>query len=241
MSRLASQNSAVGKIHHQALKNFDSNGLRTRLETRLRRASGHLMMEFNDDLIERVIAYSELLLEWNQTFNLTAVRTLEGIVDKHFLDCFAINHLVQGKRIIDIGSGAGFPGIPIALARPDSEVVLLDSKGKKVQFLRHAVAKLKIDNAKVVHDRVQNVSSGSNYDTALVRSLGSVSTIAQLALPVIARDGCVIAMKGKLPNEEIAAIGTPCLTDIRKVFVPGLDLERHCVILKHPSARRNPE
>lgn len=235
MPQLAAQMNSSDEMHQQISRNSIGENLHARLATRLQSSSDQLMMEFNDDLIKRVIAYSELLMEWNKTFNLTAVRTLEGIVDKHFLDCFAINHLVQGNRIIDIGSGAGFPGIPVALVRPDAQVVLLDSKGKKVQFLRHAVASLKITNVKVVHDRIQNVRHELNYDTALVRGLGSLSAIAEFALPVISRDGRIVAMKGKLPNKEISAIRTPCQVDVRQIFVPGLDIERHCVILKHSS------
>ena len=235
MLRSAAQMNTCDETHQQVSKNSIDENLHARLATRLQSSSDQLMMEFNDDLIERVIAYSELLMEWNKTINLTAVRTLEGIVDKHFLDCFAINHLVQGNRIIDIGSGAGFPGIPVALARPNAQVVLLDSKAKKVQFLRHAVASLKINNVKVVHDRIQNFARELKYDTALVRGLGSLSAIAQFALPVISRDGRIVAMKGKLPNEEICAIRTPCQVDVKQIFVPGLDIERHCVILKHSS------
>lgn len=235
MSLSPPQGQAFSEVHQQASSGLEKDELRARLAVRLRRASDQLRLELTDALIKRVIVYSELLAEWNQAFNLTAVRTLEGIVDKHFLDCFAISHLVQGSRIIDIGSGAGFPGIPVALARPDAQVILLDSKGKRVQFLRHAVASLRIANVEVVHDRIENVSRQSNYDTALVRGVGSLSAIAKFAMPVIAPDGRVIAMKGKYPGAEIAAIQTPCRIEVREVSVPGIEAERHCVILKHVS------
>ena len=207
---------------------------RVTMATRLRQASSLMSLDLTEEQIECAIAYSELLLRWNLRMNLTAIRTLESVVIKHFLDSLAIVEHIQGQRIIDIGSGAGFPGIAVALVRPKFQVVLLDAKGKKVQFLRHAIAKFGFANVEVVHQRIQSYSPRVGFDTALVRSLGSLSAIAEFALPVLSKSGRVIAMKGKSPEAELASLKTPCRVEVKKVDVPCLDSDRHCVILKHP-------
>ncbi len=209
--------------------------LRARMASRIQTASKRMMVDLPDKQIERAIAYSELLLKWNQTSNLTAIRNLEDIVDKHILDCLAIVNHVQGSKIIDLGSGAGFPGIALALARPDWKVMLVDSKAKKIQFLRHAVACLGFVNVQVLHQRIQDIATGELFDTAVARSLGSLKAIADLAWPLIASDGRIIAMKGQLPVAEIAALESPCRLTVRKLNVPFLDSERHCIILRSVS------
>ncbi len=203
---------------------------------RLDDASVRMGVCLSGEQIRCAIRYAELLLKWNQSFNITAIRTLEGIVNKHFLDSLSIVSHVLGRRVIDLGSGAGFPGIPVALAKRHSEVVLLDAKAKKVEFLRHAVSTLGIANVRVVHERIQNMAPGANYDTVLVRALGSLAAIAELAMPIVSAGGRVIAMKGKYPAEEIAALNTPCLVTVEKVTVPYLEGERHAVVLTHPQS-----
>ena len=207
---------------------------RVAMANRLRQASSLMSLDLTEGQIECAIAYSELLLRWNLRMNLTAIRTLESVVIKHFLDSLAIVEHIQGQRIIDIGSGAGFPGIAVALVRPNFQVVLLDAKGKKVQFLRHAIAKFGFDNVEVVHQRIQNYSTRGSFDTALARSLGSLSAIAEFALPLISKGGRVIAMKGRKPEAELAALKIPCRVEVKKIDVPYLDSDRHCIILKHP-------
>ena len=208
--------------------------LRVVLAKRLKVASNTMMLELTDDQVEQALAYSELLLKWNRTSNLTAIRTLEGIVDKHFLDSLAIVGQVRGTTVIDLGSGSGFPGIAIALVKPQTRMILLDAKQKKVQFLRHAVATLGFTNVSVVHQRIQQLATDAIYDTIVARSLGSVAAIAELAMPLLAPGGRVIAMKGKRPTEEIAALKTPCRVSVKKLKVPFVEGERHAVILEHP-------
>lgn len=234
MVRSAELSEASERLAQQGWEEACGNDARVTMANRLRQASSMMSLDLTDGQIECAIAYSELLLRWNLRMNLTAIRTLEGVVIKHFLDSLAIVEHVRGQRIIDIGSGAGFPGIAVALVRPNFQIVLLDGKGKKVQFLRHAIAKFGFDNVEVVHQRIQNYSTRGGFDTALVRSLGSLSAIAEFALPVLSKSGRVIAMKGKRPETELAALKTPCRVEVKKVDVPYLDSDRHCVILKHP-------
>lgn len=234
MVRSAELSETSEQLAQKELEETCGSDMRVTLANRLRQASSLMSLDLTDGQIECAIGYSELLLRWNLRMNLTAIRTLEGVVIKHFLDSLAIVEHIHGQRIIDIGSGAGFPGIAAALVRPNSQVVLLDAKGKKVQFLLHAIAKFGFDNVEVVHQRIQNYSSCGGFDTVLVRSLGSLSAIAEFALPVLSKSGRVIAMKGKMPKAELAALKIPCRVEVKKVDVPFLDSDRHCVILKHP-------
>ncbi len=234
MVRSAEFGKTSERLARQEWEEACGNDAHVSMANRMRQASSLMSLGLTDGQIECAIAYSELLLKWNRHMNLTAIRTLEGIVIKHFLDSLAIIEHIRGQRIIDIGSGAGFPGIAVALVRPNYQVVLLDAKSKKVQFLRHAIAKFGFDNVEVVHQRIQNYSSRSGFDTALVRSLGSLSAIAEFALPVLSKSGRVIAMKGKRPEAELAALKVPCRVEVKKVDVPYLDSDRHCVILEHP-------
>ncbi len=220
----------------QASKHDRADVLRTEQMARLQLASTAMMINLSDSQLERAITYAELLLKWNRSFNLTAIRTMEDIVVKHILDSLSVVSLVRGRRIIDIGSGSGFPGIAVALARPEIEVVLIEAVAKKVQFLRHATARLKFDNVQVVHQRIQELKPQGSFDTALVRSLGSIASIAEFALPIVGATGCVIAMKGRFPRRELAALQTPCEITVRKLEVPCLDAVRHAVILRHPAA-----
>lgn len=234
MVRSAELGETSARLAQQEWEEACGNDARVTMTNRLRQASSLMSLDLTDGQIECAIAYSELLLKWNIRMNLTAIRTLEGVVIKHFLDSLAIVEHIQGHRIIDIGSGAGFPGIAVALVRPNFQFVLLDAKGKKVQFLRHAIAKFGFDNVEVVHQRIQNYSSRAGFDTALVRSLGSISAIAEFALPVLSKSGRVIAMKGKRPEAELAALKIPCRVEVKRVDVPYLDSDRHCIILEHP-------
>ncbi len=234
MVRSAELGETSERLALQEWKEACGNDARVSMANRLRQASSLMSLDLTEGQIECVISYSELLLKWNLRMNLTAIRTLEGVVIKHFLDSLSIVEHIQGQRIIDIGSGAGFPGIAVALVRPNFQVVLLDAKGKKVQFLRHAIAKFGFENVEVVHQRIQNYSSRGGFDTVLVRSLGSLSAIAEFALPVLSESGRVIAMKGKRPEAELAVLKIPCQVEVKKVNVPYLDSDRHCVIFERP-------
>ncbi len=236
MSGLAQQRSDLPDTIERSWQGYYGDKIRAALATRLQVASKIMQVDLTDSQVVCALAYAQLLLKWNQTSNLTAIRNLEGVVDKHFLDSLAIVGQVHGSTVIDLGSGTGFPGIAVAIARPDWKVCLVDAKGKKVQFLRHAVATLNFTNVQVIHQRIQDLSSGPIFDTVLARSLGSVAAIAELALPLLKPGGRVIAMKGKYPGDEIAALQIPCQVTVKKLKVPHFDGERHCVVIEHEAA-----
>ncbi|MBI5613220.1 MAG: 16S rRNA (guanine(527)-N(7))-methyltransferase RsmG [Gammaproteobacteria bacterium] len=180
---------------------------------------------------EKLIGYIELLAKWNQAYNLTAVRDPGQMVARHLLDSLAILPWVRGPRVLDIGSGAGLPGIPLALARPDLRFVVLDSNAKKTRFLVQAVAELGLKNVEVVNSRVENYRPAAPFDTLIARAFAGIADMLSASAPLCAPGGRWLAMKGVYPQQELAAIPPGYRTETRRLQVPGLDAERHVVII----------
>jgi 16S rRNA (guanine527-N7)-methyltransferase len=188
----------------------------------------------------KLLAYLALLQKWNRTHNLTAIREPERMVTHHLLDSLAtLRHLPQvaSARLVDIGSGGGLPGIPLAIARPAWKVTLLDSGAKKVAFLRQAAAELPLPNVDVAATRAEDYRPSGLFDVAISRALSDLAQFVAVARPLIAPDGCMLAMKGVYPHEELAHLPA----DVRVLAspaleVPGLDGARHLVIMVHASA-----
>ena len=182
----------------------------------------------------KMIELCELIKKSNEHFNLTSITKLEDMLSKHIFDSLSIKHLVSGKNILDIGSGAGLPGIPLALSAPDSNFFLLDSNNKKIIFLNHVKISLEIENIFPKHDRVENFDSDVHFDTIVCRSYASLAKIYINSKKYTDNGGKIIAMKGKMPKEEIAELKkvagrVDC--KIEKLLIPGLDAERHAVII----------
>ena len=198
-----------------------------------------LGVELSSGAKDRTQRFAELLLEWNSAMNLTALKSAKDIYVKHFLDSFAVDSFIRGTRIIDIGSGAGFPGIPAAIADQSRHVVLLDSSAKKTQFLRHVVATVGLTNVEVIQKRIQDFSASDAFepfDTVLVRALGSLKAVAELAFPLLKSDARVMSLKGKYPHQEIKAAESLCQVSVFPIAVPGLNAERHLAILTPKSS-----
>lgn len=182
----------------------------------------------------KMIKLCELIKKSNEHFNLTSITKLEDMLSKHIFDSLSIKHLVSGKNILDIGSGAGLPGIPLALSAPDSNFFLLDSNNKKIIFLNHVKISLEIKNIFPKHDRVENFDSDVHFDTIVCRSYASLAKIYLNSKKYTDNGGKIIAMKGKMPKGEIAELKkvagrVDC--KIEKLIIPGLDAERHAVII----------
>jgi 16S rRNA (guanine527-N7)-methyltransferase len=176
------------------------------------------------------LAYLALLQKWNRVYNLTGVRDAREMVTRHLLDSFAIMPFVAGPRVLDIGTGAGLPGIPLALALPDVEFVLLDSSSKKVQFVRHVVTELALDNVAVVCQRAQQYVPAAGFDTLVTRALASIKEILAVVRPLCARGGRVLVMKGLFPTEELAELPDGYnVVRVARLQVPGLRARRHLV------------
>lgn len=182
---------------------------------------------------QRMLDYLALVGKWNQSYNLTAVREPGKMLTHHLLDSLAVLPHVIGNRILDVGSGAGLPGIPLALARPEWRVTLLDANHKKATFLRQAIIELKLDNAEVVCERVETWTPPQPFDTVVSRAFSDLAEFLALAGRLCARTGIVIAMKGIYPHEELAQLpGNFRLRNVVSLRVPGLDAERHAALLQ---------
>jgi 16S rRNA (guanine527-N7)-methyltransferase len=178
-----------------------------------------------------LLDYLALLLRWNRTYNLTAIRDPEEMVTRHLLDSLAMHPYVQPGTLADLGTGPGLPGIPLAIVRPDLRVTLVESNGKKARFLREAVRQLKLgDRAQVAESRAEAVDEPGAYAQITARALDTLAGILEVGGHLLAPQGRLLAMKGVHPAAEIAALppGWAALA-VHPLTVPGLDAERHLV------------
>jgi 16S rRNA (guanine527-N7)-methyltransferase len=181
----------------------------------------------NEQQIDQLLAFIQLLNKWNKAYNLTAIRRLEDMVALHLLDSLAILPYVQGQSLIDIGTGAGLPGIPLAICLPDVQFTLLDSNAKKTRFVQQAILELKLSNARIQHSRVEDYQPEQRFDTVTTRAFASLPVVIDLTRHLLAKEGIVLAMTGQPLTEEIAQLGNNAT--LVPLHVPGVDAERHVV------------
>ena len=184
--------------------------------------------------IEKLLAYVELLVKWNQTYNLTAIRDGDDMVTQHLLDSLSIlPHLNDVKSIADIGSGAGLPGIPLAIARPALALTLIDSVQKKSAFQQQAKIALGLANVSIYSGRIEDFKQHGEFDAVTARAFSDLPTLVNGAAPLLKSGGQIYAMKGMLPQDEIDALpdGWKVISAL-KLHVPGLEAERHLLILE---------
>ncbi|EHL32427.1 16S rRNA (guanine(527)-N(7))-methyltransferase RsmG [Legionella drancourtii] len=179
--------------------------------------------------------YLFLLKKWNAAYNLTAVRDLESMISKHLLDSLAILPWVNGRHIIDVGTGPGLPGIPLAIAKPEQNFVLLDSNGKKTRFLNEVKRQLHLKNLEVVHFRVENYHPTQGFDTVVSRAFSSLAQMVQWTEHLIANDGIWLAMKGRHPDAELLEIKQSY--KVEHYTVEGVEGERCCVLIENTQPR----
>jgi len=189
----------------------------------------------NADFVgEKMITFCDLIIKSNKLHNLTSIIQVDEMLKKHILDSFSINMLIKGKRVLDIGSGAGLPGIPLAIANPKQEYLLLDSNNKKIIFLNHVKINLDVKNVNLLHSRIEDFSSKDGFDTIVCRSYSSLSTIYLNSEKHLRKEGVIIAMKGKFPIRELSelkGIDKKINYEVKNLKVPGLKAERHAVII----------
>jgi len=180
---------------------------------------------------DQLLDYVELLLRWNASYNLTAVRDPLDMVTRHLLDCLAVAPFVQGDSLADLGSGAGLPGIPLAILTPAREHVLIDSNGKKTRFLREAVRALGLNNVRIEQARVEDTRG--QFDCITARAFATLKDMLALGGHLLAPDGIWLAMKGLLKEDEILAVPAGFqVADVRPLAVPGLGAARHVIIVR---------
>lgn len=179
-----------------------------------------------------LLQYLALLDRWNRTYNLTAIRDPREMVTRHLLDSLAMHPFVERGTLADLGTGPGLPGIPLAIAKPDLQVTLVESNGKKARFLREAVRTLGLGNARVAESRAEALDEPAAYDALTARALDVLSGIIEVGGHLLKPRGQLLAMKGVHPHEEIAALPAGWqLQGVHALAVPGLVGERHLVVV----------
>lgn len=179
----------------------------------------------------RLLTLTEELARWNRSYNLTAISSPAAMVTHHLLDSLAVNTDLVGTRIADAGTGAGFPGLPLAVCNPQRHFTLIDSTAKKVRFVAHAVSLLELTNVSAVHGRVESLQFTTPFDTVLARAFAAIPELLEKVTPLCGPRTRVLAMKGRWPEKELAALEPPWrVVSSRKLTIPGLDAAR-CVIV----------
>jgi 16S rRNA (guanine527-N7)-methyltransferase len=189
-----------------------------------------LGLELPPSTLQRLLDYQAELQKWNLAYNLTAIRDPAEMTVKHLLDSLTLLPLVRG-RVLDVGAGAGLPGIVLAIANPALRVTTLDSNGKKTRFMRHAVRALKLDSVEVVEGRAETFQSANGFDCVVSRAFASLADFFDKTAHLLAAGGVWVAMKGKLDAKEVAEI--PANVELRepqRLRVPGLNEDRHAFV-----------
>lgn len=190
----------------------------------------------SDEQADKLVVLLRELHRWGAKINLTAIREPARMVSGHILDSLAVRPLLQGPRIIDVGTGAGFPGLPLAICEPDLDFELLDSNGKKIAFVQHAIAMLGLDNAHAVKARAEDYAPAEGFDTVIARALAPIPRIIELAGHLLVGRGMLLALKGKYPAEELEQpdhLSGVWETSVTELTVPGLaQHSRHAVCLR---------
>ena len=176
------------------------------------------------------------LERWSAAYNLTSIQGREAMITHHLLDSLSIHEHLKGARVADIGTGAGFPGLPLAVANPERQFTLIDSAGKKVRFVAHAARALGLGNVEAVHSRAEDLNPREAFDTVTARAFAVLPDLLESVGPLCGPGSRVLAMKGRYPRTEIAAVRPPWrVLETRPLEVPGLGEARHVIIVESGS------
>lgn len=196
----------------------------------LKRGIEALNLSLPESAIDQLLQYLALLQKWNRAYNLTAVRDPAQMISRHLLDSLAVVPFVRGALIADVGTGAGLPGIPLAIALPDKQFDLIDSNGKKIRFVTQAIAELKLSNARAIQCRVETLQTPQKYHNVLSRAFASLQDMAEGCAHLLAPQGTLLALKGAYPDEELHALPERYTVEACHVLnVPGEIGQRHLI------------
>jgi 16S rRNA (guanine527-N7)-methyltransferase len=202
-------------------------------EAQLDHGLAGLGLRLSADARSRLLQYLGLLSKWNRIYNLTAIREPTKLVSHHILDSLAVLPYLEGTSVVDVGSGAGLPGIPLAIAKPEWGFTLLDSNHKKAAFQRQAVLELSLENTQVVTDRAEHWRPAHRFDIAISRAFSDLPSFVETAQHLCRSGGVLAAMKGIYPHEELTQLGPEVrVPKVVPLDVPGLGASRHLVLLQ---------
>jgi len=205
---------------------------RRRLEPTLRRGVDRLQLELDNQQIDRLLAYLDLLQHWNRSYNLTAVDEPERMLTVHLLDSLGVAAFLTGKRVLDVGTGAGLPGVPLAILFPDRQFTLLDSNGKKTRFLFQVRRELGLDNLQEIQIRAESYRPEKLFDAVISRAFANLGELVRLSGHLLRPGGRLYAMKGHYPADELRDLPKPYKVHAsHRVEIPGLEGERHLLVI----------
>lgn len=188
------------------------------------------MEDLNSEVQKKIMDYIQLLVQWNKTYNLTAIREPQKIETHHILDSLSILPYIRGRYCLDVGSGAGFPGIPLALSLPEKEFILSECNRKKASFLKHVVQRLVLKNVKVAHERIEHYDPPHTIDTIMARAFSSVGDTLSKVRSLCGRQTRVLLMKGKYPAQELEGLPKGFrLLGVYPLIIPKLNEARSLV------------
>ena len=212
------------------------------METLLKELAKKINIDLSDEMIEKFFLYKKLLLEWNEKINLTAITEETEILIKHFIDSLTIEKYISvGAKIIDVGTGAGFPGIPLKIVRPDIEVTLLDSLNKRINFLNEIIKECKLENITAIHGRAEEIANNPKYrekfDFSTARAVANIATLSELCTPFLKVGGYFICMKADATEEmknaknALEILGMK-QEKIENIILPNIDAGRTIILYK---------
>jgi len=185
------------------------------------------------DYAEQFDALLDELERWNRKVNLTAIRDRDEMRTAHIADSLVARRFLQGETVLDVGTGPGFPGLPLAIVEPDREFTLLDSNNKKIMFVQHVAGLLGLGNVTAVKGRGEDYAPGHRFDTVIARALAALPRLVEIAGHHVREDGVFVALKGRYPAEELEDLAAPWSYDVEELDVPGLESgSRHAVLLR---------
>lgn len=201
-------------------------------QAKLERGIDRLGIVVTPEAMARLLAYHELLVKWNKAYNLTSVRDPAEMIDRHLIDSLSILPFIEDSNLLDVGTGPGLPGMIVALVKPELPVAMLDSNGKKTRFLNQVKMALQVNNAQVVHHRLESWQPEQKFAQITSRAFATLSDMVGFARHLLAPDGRFVAMKGQYPEAELAALPSDVrVVKVVPLQVPGTDGERHLVEL----------
>jgi 16S rRNA (guanine527-N7)-methyltransferase len=200
---------------------------------RIQRELDRLPLSFPDGAASKLAQLLEELEKWNRKVNLTAIRDPHEMIAGHLLDSLVAVPLLEGRTVLDVGCGPGFPGLPLAVVQPEREFTLLDSNNKKIMFVQHVAGLLGLDNVRAVKSRGEDYAPGHRFDTVIARALAALPRLVEIAGHHVREDGVFVALKGRYPTEELEELAAPWSHEVKALHVPGLEEgSRHAVLLR---------